>query len=238
MRDIFLGEFFGTMIMILLGCGVCANVGTRKSGMSGGGPVQIVIAWGFAVMLPAYIFGSLTGAHFNPAVTLAMVMQGTVSLDQVSFYLLGEFGGAFFGACLVYLLFQKHIEEMAEEGEKIRGFFCTAPSIPSPFHNLLSEIVGTFVLIFAILGMGRVPQAAASGMDKFLLYGIIVSVGASLGGLTGYAINPARDLGPRLAYAVLPIPRKVKPNFEYGWIPVVGPLIGTVIAVHLYNFIF
>ncbi|MDO4593799.1 MAG: MIP/aquaporin family protein [Tissierellia bacterium] len=231
MRDIFVGELVGTFLLILLGTSVVANVNMKKSGMHGGGSVQITIAWGLAVMIPAYCFGEMTGASFNPALTIALACRGDVAWNTVPVYIIAQILGAFLGACMTYLLFKDHFDQEENNAEGIRGCFCTAPSIPNTFRNLLSEIVGTFVLCFTIFGMAQMPTAGTSGVDKIYVYGIIVSVGMSLGGLTGYAINPARDLGPRLAYTLLPFKDKTTPNFQYGWIPVVGPIIGAVIAV-------
>lgn len=146
--------------------------------------------------------------------------------------------GAFVGAVLVYILFKDHYDATSDDPLTVRGTFCTAPSIPNTFRNLLSEIIGTFVLVFAILGLSQVDGAGTVGVDKLLVFAIIVSIGMSLGGLTGYAINPARDLGPRLAYAVLPFKNKADPNWGYSWIPVVGPILGGLLAVVIYNFIF
>ena len=183
----YISEFIGTMLLILLGDGVVANVNLDRSGMKGAGAVQITFAWGLAVLVPAFIFGSSSGAHFNPA----------------------------------------------DQGIKL-GVFCTGPSIANTGLNLLSEIIGTFVLVFAILGIGNVENASSMGLNYFFVFAIIVSIGMSLGGLTGYAINPARDLGPRLAHAVLPIPGKGDSNFGYAWIPVVGPIIGALLAGGLF----
>lgn len=238
MRDIFLGEFFGTMLMIILGAGVVANVNLNKSGQKGGGSVQITIAWGLAVMIPACIFGALTGAHFNPALTIALAFDGQVEWANVPIYAIAQLLGAFCGAVIVYILFKDHYEETSNEPETVRGTFCTAPSIPNTFRNLFSEIVGTFILVFAIIGFGNVGGAATAGVDKIFVYGLIVSIGMSLGGLTGYAINPARDLGPRIAFAILPFTNKADANWGYAWIPVVGPIIGGLLAVLLFNFIF
>ena len=239
MRDIFIGELVGTFLLILLGDGVVANVLTRKSGMYNGGPVQITIAWGLAVMIPAAIFGALTGAHFNPALTIALAYNGGITWDSVPIYIIAQLLGAMLGALMVYLLFKDHFNDQAEEDPAvIRGCFCTAPSIKNTGRNLLSEIVGTFVLVFAILGFGNVEGAGTIGLDKFLVYGLIVSIGMSLGGLTGYAINPARDLGPRIMYQILPFNKKVDAMWDYSWIPVVGPIIGGLLAVLLFNFVF
>ncbi len=228
-------EFLGTMMLILLGDGVVANVTLDKSGMKGGGPVQITIAWGLAVLVPAFIFGAGSGAHFNPAVTIALAIMGSTPWSDVIPYIIAQFCGAFIGACLVYILYKGQFDATEDPGTKL-GVFSTGPSVPNVGLNLLSEIVGTFVLVFAILGIGNVA-GCASGVEKLLVFGIIVSIGMSLGGLTGYAINPARDFGPRCAHAVLPIKGKGSSNFAYGLIPIVGPIIGGVIAALLFKVI-
>ena len=197
----YISEFIGTMLLILLGDGVVANVNLDRSGMKGAGAVQITFAWGLAVLVPAFIFGSSSGAHFNPALTIALAAIGNFSWSMVPGYVIAQFAGA---------------------------------SIANTGLNLLSEIIGTFVLVFAILGIGNVENASSMGLNYFFVFAIIVSIGMSLGGLTGYAINPARDLGPRLAHAVLPIPGKGDSNFGYAWIPVVGPIIGALLAGGLF----
>ena len=229
-------EFLGTMMLILLGDGVVANVTLDKSGMKGGGPVQITIAWGLAVLVPAFIFGAGSGAHFNPAVSIALAISGSMPWAEVPAYIVAQFCGAFVGACLVYLLYKGQFDATEDPGTKL-GVFSTGPSIPNVGLNLLSEIVGTFVLVFAILGIGNVANCA-SGVEKLLVFGIIVSIGMSLGGLTGYAINPARDFGPRCAHAVLPIKGKGSSRFDYGWIPIVGPIIGGLVGAFLYKIVF
>ena len=232
---IFIAEILGTMLLILLGDGVVANVILDKSGMKGGGSVQITIAWGLAVLLPAFIFGTASGAHFNPALTLALALEGSVAWGLVPIYVAGQFIGAFLGAVLVYILFKGQFDATEDPATK-RGVFCTAPAVPNTGLNLLSEAIGTFVLVFAIKGLGNVTNCAP-GVDKLLVFGIIVSIGMSLGGLTGYAINPARDLGPRIAHALLPIKGKGDSNWGYAWIPVAGPIIGAAAAVLLFNVI-
>ena len=229
-------EFLGTMMLILLGDGVVANVTLDKSGMKGGGPVQITIAWGLAVLVPAFIFGAGSGAHFNPAVTIALAISGSTPWSDVIPYIIAQFCGAFLGACLVYILYKGQFDATEDPGTKL-GVFSTGPSVPNVGLNILSEAVGTFVLVFAILGIGNVANCA-SGVEKLLVFGIIVSIGMSLGGLTGYAINPARDFGPRFAHFCLPIKGKGSSRFDYGWIPVVGPIIGALCGVGLYNLIF
>lgn len=230
----YIAEFLGTMLLILLGDGVVANVTLNKSGMKGAGSIQITFAWGLAVMVPAFIFGAASGAHFNPALTIALAVDGSLSWSMVPGYVIAQFAGAFLGACLVYLMFKAQFDETPEAGTKL-GVFCTGPSIPNIPMNILSEIIGTFVLVFAIKGIGNVAGAGDMGLNYFFVFGIIVSIGMSLGGLTGYAINPARDLGPRFAHSVLPIKGKGDSNWSYGIVPLAGPLIGAIIAVLLYS---
>lgn len=229
----YIAEFVGTMLLILLGDGVVANVTLNKSGMKGAGSIQITFAWGLAVMLPAFIFGAASGAHFNPALTLALAIDGSMAWSLVPGYIVAQFAGAFLGACLVYILFKGQFDATEEAGTKL-GVFSTGPSVPNTGLNILSEAIGTFVLVFAIKGLAQVPELN-DGVAKFMVFGIIVSVGMSLGGLTGYAINPARDLGPRLAHAVLPIKGKGSSNFGYGLIvPIIGPIVGAIAAVLVY----
>lgn len=229
----YIAEFLGTFMLILLGDGVVANVTLNKSGMKGAGSIQITFAWGLAVMIPAFIFGAASGAHFNPALTIALAVDGSLAWGMVPGYLIAQFAGAFLGACLVYLLFKDQFDATEAAGTKL-GVFSTGPSVPNMGRNILSEAVGTFVLVFAIKGIAQVG-AVPPGVDKFLVFGIIVSIGMSLGGLTGYAINPARDLGPRLAHAVLPIKGKGDSNWGYAPVVIVGPIVGAVVAVLLYG---
>ncbi len=219
-------------MLILLGDGVVANVTLNKSGMKGAGSIQITFAWGLAVMVPAFIFGKASGASFNPALTIALAADGSFPWSQVPGYIVAQFAGAFVGAVLVYILFKGQFDATEDQGTKL-GVFCTAPSIPNTVLNIVSEAIGTFILVFAIKGIAQV-DGLAGGLDKFLVFGIIVSIGMSLGGLTGYAINPARDLGPRLAHAVLPIQGKGSSNWGYGIVPLLGPVIGALAAVGLY----
>ena len=229
----YIAEFLGTMMLILLGDGVVANVNLNKSGMKGAGSIQITFAWGLAVLLPAFIFGAASGAHFNPALTLSLAIDGSLAWSLVPGYIIAQLAGAFVGAVLVYILFKEQFDATEDTATKL-GVFCTAPSVPNKPLNILSEAIGTFVLVFAIKGINNVPGIAA-GVDKLLVFGIIVSVGMSLGGLTGYAINPARDLGPRIAHAVLPIKGKGGSNWGYALVPVIGPIIGAIVAVLLYG---
>lgn len=230
----YIAEFLGTMMLIILGDGVVANVTLNKSGMKGAGSIQITFAWGLAVLVPAFIFGAASGAHFNPALTIALAVEGSLAWSLVPGYIIAQIAGAFVGACIVFVLFKAQFDATDDPGTKL-GVFSTGPSVPNTGLNILSEAVGAFVLVFAIKGIGNVP-GLATGVDKLFVFGIIVSIGMSLGGLTGYAINPARDLGPRLAHAILPIQGKGTSNFKYGLIvPIIGPIIGAIVAVLLYG---
>ncbi|HIR32315.1 MAG TPA: aquaporin family protein [Candidatus Faecousia faecavium] len=231
----YIAEFIGTMLLILLGDGVVANVTLNKSGMKGAGSIQITFAWGLAVMLPAFIFGAASGAHFNPAVTIALALDGTLAWGLVPGYIIAQFAGAFVGACLVYIMFKDHFDATEDPGTKL-GVFSTGASIPNKGRNLICEAIATFVLVFAIKGMGQV--AGLNGAQgNFLVFGVIVSIGMSLGGLTGYALNPARDIGPRIAHALLPIKGKGSSHWDYAIVPLLGPILGGIVAVLLYQII-
>lgn len=228
---VYIGEFIGTMLLIILGNGVVANVTLNKSGMKGAGSIQIALAWGLAVMLPAFIFGTASGAHFNPAVSIALAVNGSFAWSLVPGYIVAQFAGAFVGAVIVYILFKDHFDATEDPGTKL-GCFSTGPSIPNTGRNILSEAIGTFVLVFAILG---VPAGTPTGVNNLLVFGIIVSIGMSLGGLTGYAINPARDLGPRIAHAILPIKGKGSSKWNYAPVVIIGPIVGAVAAALLFQ---
>lgn len=229
-------EFIGTMLLIVLGGGVVANVNLNRSGMKGAGSIQITIAWGLAVMIPAFIFGEASGASFNPALTIALAVDGSFPWNRVAGYIAAQVAGAFVGACIVYLLFKEQFDATDDPQVK-KGVFCTGPSVRNLWLNFLSEFVGTFILVFAIKGISNVT-GLSSGVDKLFVFGIIVAIGMSLGGLTGYAINPARDLGPRLAHAVLPIKNKADSDWKYGLlVPIFGPICGAICAVLVYGVI-
>ena len=231
----YIAEFLGTMLLIILGDGVVANVTLNKSGMKGAGSIQITRAWGLAVMVPAFIFGAASGAHFNPALTIALALDGSMSWALVPGYIIAQFAGAIVGAVIVYLMFKDQFDATEDPGTKL-GVFSTGPSIPNIPRNIFCEAVATFVLVFAIKGIGQV-DGIAGGLSNILVFGIIVSIGMSLGGLTGYALNPARDIGPRIAHAFLPIKGKGSSNWGYAIVPIVGPVIGAVAAVLLYGII-
>lgn len=231
----YIAEFLGTMMLILLGDGVVANVTLNKSGMKGAGSIQITLAWGLAVMVPAFIFGAASGAHFNPALTIALAVDKSLEWAMVPGYIIAQFAGAIVGACLVFILFKDQFDATDDPGTKL-GVFSCGPSVPNMPLNFLAEVVATFVLVFSIKGIGQVAGIAA-GVDKLLVFGIIVSCGMSLGGLTGYAMNPARDIGPRIAHSFLPIKGKGDSNWPYAIVTLCGPIIGAIIAVLLYKVI-
>lgn len=233
----YLAEFLATAFLILLGDGVVANVTLNKSGMKGAGSIQITLAWGLAVLIPACIFGAASGASMNPAVTIAMAVAGNFDWALVPGYIAAQMLGAIVGACIVYLYFKDQFDATEDQGTKL-GVFATGPAVDHKAINVFCEAVGTFVLVFALLGIGNVAGAGASGVGNLYVFGIITSIGMSLGGTTGYAINPARDLGPRIAHAFLPIKNKGGSNWQYSWVPVIGPIIGGAVAAILYGLVF
>ncbi len=232
----FWGEFLGTAMLVFLGDGVCANNNLNKSGMKGAGSIQITFAWGLAVLVPAFIFGEASGASFNPALTIALAAIGNFPWAKVPFYILSQMAGAILGGICVWVMFKNQFDATEDKGA-ILGTFATGPSVKNTFHNFFSEAAGTFVLVFAILGTGNVT-GLATGVGNLFVFGIIVSIGMSLGGVTGYAINPARDLGPRIAHAILPIKNKGGSNWGYAWIPVVAPIVGGTLGAFLYKLVF
>ncbi len=233
----FIGEFFGTMILILLGDGVVANVLLKKSKGENSGWMVITSGWGFAVAIAVYVAGWVSGAHINPAVTLGFWIIGQTSLAQVPYYLAGQLAGAFAGAVLVWLTYLPHWQP-TEEPDKKLSVFCTMPAIRNYGANLLTEIIGTAILLMGVLGIFNVHNSIGSGVGPYLVGILVFGIGLSLGGPTGYAINPARDLMPRIAHALLPIPGKRDSDWSYAWVPVIGPLIGGVIGAGLYHIIF
>lgn len=234
----FLGEFIGTMLLVLLGDGVVANVLLSKTKGQNSGWIVIATGWAFAVMVGAFAaiaFGS-ADAHINPAVTVwDAVVTGNTS--KIATYLPAQFLGAFVGAILVWLQYLPHWKETPDAGLKL-GCFSTGPAIRNTGANLISEMIGTAVLVIAVGALGSkavVGQGLAGGLPPFLVGAVVWGIGLSLGGTTGYAINPARDLGPRFAHAVLPIAGKGSSDWGYAWIPVVGPIAGAALAALLFR---
>ncbi|WP_286007914.1 MIP/aquaporin family protein [Barnesiella viscericola] len=233
-------EFIGTAILVLFGDGVVASNLLKKSKGENGGWVVVTIAWGLAVMLGVFISGPYSGAHLNPAVTLGLAAAGTFSWSLVVPYIVAQMLGGFMGAVLVYLYYKDHYDATDDPAAKL-ATFCTAPAIRNYGRNLFSEIVGTFMLVFVILALsidGNTSEVGMGALGAFPVAMLIIALGMSLGGTTGYAINPARDLAPRIAHAILPIKGKGFNDWEYSWVPVAGPIIGGFIAAALYCLIY
>lgn len=221
-------EFIGTAILVLFGDGVVASTVLKKSKGENGGWVVITLAWGLAVMLGVFIAGPYSGAHLNPAVTLGLAAAGTFNWSFVLPYIVAQMLGGFVGAVLVYAFYKDHYDATDDPATKL-STFCTIPAIRNYGRNLFSEIIGTFVLVFVILVLAtesNTPEVGMGSLGAFPVAMLIVALGMSLGGTTGYAINPARDLAPRLAHAVLPIRGKGTNDWSYSWVPVLGPIIG------------
>lgn len=231
----FLGEFIGTMILIALGGGVCAGVSLKKSYAANSGWIVISMGWGLAVAVAAYSVGSISGAHLNPALTLGLAFIGNFPWADVPSYIAAQMLGAIVGAVLVFLHYLPHWKLTEDQGAKL-GVFATSPAVYHPFSNLISEMIGTFILVLGILAIGA--NKFTDGLNPLIVGFLIVSIGLSLGGTTGYAINPARDLGPRIAHMLLPIAGKGGSNWKYAWIPVVGPLLGGSLGGLFYKNVF
>ena len=235
--SIFGAETIGTALLILLGNGVVAGVLLNHSKAQNGGWIVITWGWGLGVMTAAFAVGQFSGAHLNPAVTLGFAITGDISWSDVPEYLAGEFVGAFIGATLVWLSYLDHWRETEDPGLKL-ACFSTAPAIRNPVSNMITEIVGTFVLVFGILSFFANEATAATGLGALLVGLLVLGIGLSLGGPTGYAINPARDLGPRIMHAILPIAGKGSSDWGYAWIPVVAPLMGAALAAGAFEWWF
>ncbi len=229
----FVAEIIGTAILILLGDGVVANVMLKESKAHGAGWVVIAIGWGLAVFVAVFTVAAKSGAHINPAVTLGLALAGKFSWSLVPTYLAGQFIGAAVGAFMVWAYYRLHFVRTEDKDLKL-SVFCTMPAIRNRTANLLSEIIGTFVLVFAVLEMAA-PEIGLGALDAIPVALVVLAIGMSLGGTTGYAINPARDLSPRIMHALLPVADKRDSDWGYAWIPVVGPLVGGAIAAGLHR---
>lgn len=252
--DIIIGEVVGTALLILLGGGVCAAVTLKKSKAQNAGWLAITFGWGFAVLTAAYVAAGVSGAHLNPAVTIGLAVTGGTPWDQVPLYIGSQMVGAMLGAFLVWVAyygqFQAHMADLAAQPEAVEGpddakagpvlgIFSTGPEVRNAAMNLATEVIGTFVLLIAILTQGLNGSGEGLGTLGVLITAlVVVSIGLSLGGPTGYAINPARDLGPRIVHALLPLKHKGRSDWGYAWVPVVGPVVGAVLAGLLYNVAF
>lgn len=231
----FTAEIIGTFLLILLGGGVVANVVLEKTKSNDAGWMVITTAWGLAVFVGVVVAGPYSGAHLNPAVSIGLAVAGKFDWELVPSYILAQFIGAMLGSFIVWLLYKDHFD-ITKDGETKRAVFCTAPAIRNPLSNILSEIVGTFILVFVVLyftnaTLSEPETTIGLGSLGALPVALLVWViGLSLGGTTGYAINPARDLGPRMIHAILPIKGKTNSDWGYAWIPVIGPIIGASLA--------
>jgi len=237
--NVFVAEFVGTMLLVLLGDGVVANVLLNRSKGQNGGWMVVATGWAFAVTVAVYCVGVVSGGHVNPAVTLGLATIGQFKWSLVPGYILAQMAGGFAGAVLVWLTYLPHWEVTQDKGAKL-GIFCTAPAIRRPSLNFLTEAIGTAVLLIGVLAIPSVrnlnpASGFSTGFGPFLVGVLVWSIGLSLGGPTGYAINPARDLGPRIAHALLPIAGKGDSDFSYAWVPVVGPIIGGIAGAVLYK---
>lgn len=228
--EFFLAELIGTALLIILGDGVVADVILNKTKSHASGWVVITIGWGFAVAVAAFVASSLgSGAHLNPALTIAFAVADKLPWADVFPYVLGQFVGAMIGALVVILHYYPHFKETQDAGT-VLGVFCTGPAIRNPVFNFVSEAIGTFVLVYALFMF----PSMADGVGTLAVAALIVSIGMSLGGTTGYAINPARDLGPRLVHFLFPVPNKGSSDWGYAWIPVAAPIVGGLLAAALF----
>lgn len=224
----FFGEFFGTAIILLLGGGVCANVSLDKCYGNKGGWIVVTMGWAIGVFTGVLLAAPISGAHLNPAVTLALVIAHKFSPSLMPLYILAQMLGAMFGSGMVWLAYKKHFDATVDGNAKL-GIFCTVPSIRSYGHNLLTELIGTNLLIMAVLYMAE-PEVGLGALNALPVALVVLGIGLSLGGATGYAINPARDLGPRIMHFLLPMPNKRDSDWKYAWVPILGPMLGAATA--------
>jgi glycerol uptake facilitator protein len=230
---VFVAEVVGTMLLVLLGDGVVAGVLLNKSKAEKSGWIVITTGWAMAVAMAVYAVGRISGAHLNPAVTLGLAAVGKFPWSQAPAYILAQMTGAFLGAALVWLVYLAHWEQTPSEDSKL-AVFSTAPAIRRTAPNLITEIIGTSVFVFGVLALGANKAPNDTGLTPLLVGVLVWAIGLSLGGPTGYAINPARDLAPRIAHALLPIAGKGDSDWRYAWIPVIGPAVGGVIGAVAY----
>lgn len=229
----FTAEVLGTMLLVLLGDGVVAGVLLNKSKAQNAGWMVVTTGWAMGVVVGVYAVGRISGAHINPAVTLGLAIAGKFPWAEVPRYIAAQFIGAFLGAVLVWLAYLPHWAETENKTSKL-AVFSTVPAIRRYPANLITEIVGTFVLVLGVLAIAANSAPAQSGLTPLLVGFLVWAIGLSLGAPTGYAINPARDLAPRIAHALLPIPGKGDSDWGYAWIPVVGPAVGGIIGAVVY----
>jgi glycerol uptake facilitator protein len=231
----FIAEVVGTAILVVLGDGVVANVILTKTKGFNGGLISITFGWSMAVFVGVYVSAAASGAHLNPAVTIALAYAGKFDRALVPQYLAAQMIGAMIGAFLVWLAYKQHFDETPDGDTKL-GVFCTAPAKRNYMHNFLTELIGTFVFMFAVLSITKSSTGLGS-LDALPVALVVLAIGLSLGGPTGYAINPARDLGPRIMHFLLPIKNKRDSDWSYSWVPVIAPITGALLAALLYNLV-
>jgi glycerol uptake facilitator protein len=228
----FFAEFFGTAMIIVFGGGVVANVLLDKTKGNNGGWIVITSGWAVGVFTGVLVAAPISGAHLNPAVTLALVLAGKFSLSLLPLYVCAQLLGAMFGSLLVWLAYKKHFDATEDANLKM-AVFCTSPNIRSYWYNVVTEVIGTYVLSLAVLYMAK-PEVGLGSLNALPVAIVVLGLGLSLGGPTGYAINPARDLGPRIMHFLLPIPLKRDSDWKYSWVPVLGPLLGASLAAGMF----
>ena len=232
--SMYIGEFVGTTLLLLLGNGVNMTCSLKHSYGKGAGWIVTTFGWGFAVMIPAYITGWVSGAHMNPALTIALAITGKFPANLVPGYIVAQMLGGIAGATLAYLVYKVQMDAEPEAGVKL-GVFSTGPSIDAPIWNIVTEIIATALLLIGVLAIGYGEVGIQPGNGALFVGLLIVILGMATGGATGYALNPARDLGPRIAHAILPIKGKGGSNWKYSWIPVVGPTIGAILGAVIFD---
>ncbi len=228
----FISEFVGTSILLLLGNGVVANVVLNKTKGNGSGWIVITFGWAMAVFVAVYASAAASGAHLNPAVTIGLAVKND-DWGNVPLYIGAQMLGAMFGSFLVWLSYRQHFDETENKDLKL-AVFCTAPAIRNPLNNFISEVIGTFMLMMGVLFLSA-PENKLGSLDALPVALLVLAIGLSLGGSTGYAINPARDLGPRMLHFILPIKNKRDSDWGYSWIPVIAPVVGAVLAVFVFR---
>ena len=229
----FLAEFIGTMFIMLLGNSVVANVLLTKTKGNNSGLLVIAFGWSIAVFVGVFSSATVSGAHLNPAISIALAAIGKFEWSNVPLYIVAQFLGAMTGSFLMWLAYKQHFDETGDADLKL-AVFCNAPAIPNVFYNLMTEAIGTFALMLGVLFIAA-PQNSLGALDALPVALLVLGIGLSLGGPTGYAINPARDLGPRIMHFILPIKNKRNSDWSYSWIPVVGPIIGALIAAFVFQ---
>jgi glycerol uptake facilitator protein len=228
----YLAEFIGTLLLVLLGNGVVANVVLKDTKGENAGWIVISFGWGMAVFVAVFCVADISGAHINPAVTVGLAIAGEFEVALMAGYLAAQFAGAAVGAVLVWLVYRDHYSQTKDPDAKL-ATFCTTPAIRNPVSNFLSEVIGTFVLVYAVLHISS-PEGGLGSLDSLPVGLVVLAIGLSLGGTTGYAINPARDFSPRLMHFLLPVYDKRDSDWEYAWVPFVGPLVGAAIAALIF----